>query len=91
MSSGSIAPRVVATAHPRTDLALRLSRYGSGEVSVCLGMWSETAEGVRAAVESCRLYFVLTLFDLEVEDLDSATQTLQRVGFTLYTEGDFQE
>ncbi len=28
---------------------------------------------------------------IHVEDLDGATQTLQRVGFTLFTESDFQE
>ena len=28
---------------------------------------------------------------IHVEDLETATQTLQRVGFTLYTENDFQE
>ena len=28
---------------------------------------------------------------IHVEDIDSATQTLQRVGFTLYSESDFQE
>ena len=28
---------------------------------------------------------------IHVEDIETATQTLQRVGFTLYTENDFQE